>query len=197
MPVNSFRVDPIARVVQALASAAVCIAPLSVAHAFSQESARLEEVVVTAQRREESIQDVPIAISALDAESLRRQNIASAYDLLGKVPSLIVTSHGNPRNAEAVTIRGQGATYLAPVGVVNYFAEVPMIQSGIIANQGGPGTFFDVGSLQVLRGPRVPSSAATRRGVPCCWGRSDPARLCTGTCSCRVATMMTANSRAF
>jgi iron complex outermembrane receptor protein len=77
MPVNSFRVDPIARVVQALASAAVCIAPLSVAPAFSQDTARLEEVVVTAQRREESIQDVPIAISALDAESLRRQNIAA------------------------------------------------------------------------------------------------------------------------
>ena len=154
MSVSSFRVTPIARGVQALAAAAVCMVPLGVSPAFSQDNARLEEIIVTAQRREESIQDVPIAISAISAESLRQQGISSAFDLLGKVPSLTVTSAGNPRNAEVVTIRGQGATYLAPVGVVNYFAEVPLIQSGIIANQGAPGTFFDVGSLEVLRGPQ-------------------------------------------
>ncbi|WP_170150127.1 TonB-dependent receptor [Parahaliea mediterranea] len=122
--------------------------------AQAQEVGRLEEVIVTAQRRQESIQDVPIAISALDSDALRKQNIKNPYDLLGKVPSLNVSSSGNPRNAEVVTIRGQGATYLAPVGVVNYFAEVPLIQSGIIANQGGPGTWFDLSSLQVLRGPQ-------------------------------------------
>lgn len=154
MSARPFRRSPVSLSIQALAVAAASTVPLGVVPAFAQDAARLEEVVVTAQRREENIQDVPIAITAMDAEGLRQQNIASAYDLLGKVPSLIVTSHGNPRNAEAVTIRGQGATYLAPVGVVNYFAEVPMIQSGIIANQGGPGTFFDVGSLQVLRGPQ-------------------------------------------
>ncbi|MAC32487.1 MAG: hypothetical protein CME38_02645 [Haliea sp.] len=140
--------------VRALIASLATGAPVLATSALAQDSARLEEVVVTAQRREESIQDVPIAISAIDAESLRQQGISSAMDLLGKVPSLNVSSAGNPRNAEVVTIRGQGATYLAPVGVVNYFAEVPLIQSGIIANQGGPGTFFDVGSLQVLRGPQ-------------------------------------------
>tara|TARA_R100000900_G_scaffold127863_1_gene103032 strand:- start:210785 stop:213451 length:2667 start_codon:yes stop_codon:yes gene_type:complete len=140
--------------VRALIASLATGAPVLATPALAQDSARLEEVVVTAQRREESIQDVPIAISAIDAESLRQQGISSAMDLLGKVPSLNVSSAGNPRNAEVVTIRGQGATYLAPVGVVNYFAEVPLIQSGIIANQGGPGTFFDVGSLQVLRGPQ-------------------------------------------
>lgn len=115
---------------------------------------RLEEVVVTAQRREENIQDVSVAITALDSSSLRQQNINGSFDLLGKIPSLTVSNAGNQRNAEVITIRGQGATYLSPVGVVNYFAEVPLIQSGIIANQGGPGTFFDLGSLQVLRGPQ-------------------------------------------
>ncbi|MFO7551993.1 MAG: TonB-dependent receptor [Haliea sp.] len=140
--------------VQALVASCALGVPFAAAPLSAQEFTRLEEVVVTAQRREESIQDVPIAISAIDADRLRQQNINSAFDLLGKVPSLTVSSAGNPRNAEVVTIRGQGATYLAPVGVVNYFAEVPLIQSGIIANQGGPGTFFDIGSLQVLRGPQ-------------------------------------------
>ncbi|MFU8763909.1 MAG: TonB-dependent receptor, partial [Haliea sp.] len=154
MPARLFLRKQLPLTVQALVASCALGLPFIAAPLSAQEFARLEEVVVTAQRRQESIQDVPIAISAIDAERLRQQNINSAFDLLGKVPSLTVSSAGNPRNAEVVTIRGQGATYLAPVGVVNYFAEVPLIQSGIIANQGGPGTFFDIGSLQVLRGPQ-------------------------------------------
>ncbi|MBK7250759.1 MAG: TonB-dependent receptor plug domain-containing protein [Gammaproteobacteria bacterium] len=115
---------------------------------------RLEEVVVTANRREELIQSVPVAITAFNSEKLREQNIGSAADILGKVPSLFVSSEGTQRSAEVVTIRGQGQTYLASVGVANYFAEVPLIQGGITAHQGGPGTFFDLESLQVLRGPQ-------------------------------------------
>ncbi len=148
----------IALAVRAAALGCASGAPLNYVHAQEDAPARsvrmLEEIVVTAQRREESSQDVPVAITALDTERLRQQNISGAFDLLGKVPSLTVTSAGNPRSAEVITIRGQGATYLSPVGVVNYFAEVPLIQSGILATQGGPGTFFDLGSLQVLRGPQ-------------------------------------------
>jgi iron complex outermembrane recepter protein len=114
----------------------------------------IADIVVTANRREEAIQSVPVAISALSNETLREQNIASPTDLLGRVPSLNVASNGTQRDAETITIRGQGQSYLAPVGVVNYFAEVPLIQGSIIANQGGPGTFFDLESLQVLRGPQ-------------------------------------------
>jgi len=120
----------------------------------SADARGLEEIIVTAQRREENIQSVPVAITAFDNNSLREQNIASASDLNGKVPSVTVSSNGTMRNAEVVVIRGQGQTYLSPVGVVNYFAEVPLIQGGIVANQGGPGTFFDLESLQILRGPQ-------------------------------------------
>lgn len=114
----------------------------------------LEEIVVTAQRRAENIQDVSIAISAFDANTLRQQSIANAYDIVGKVPSVMVSTGGGPRNSEVVVIRGQGQTYLAPVGVANYFAEVPLIQGTIMPTQGAPGTFFDLESLQVLRGPQ-------------------------------------------
>lgn len=113
-----------------------------------------DEIVVTANRREEAIQDVPVAITALSAETLREQNISTAQDLLGMVPSVMIGANGTQRSAETVTIRGQGQTYLAPVGVVNYFAEVPLIQSTVLSNQGAPGSFFDVESLQVLRGPQ-------------------------------------------
>ena len=118
------------------------------------EATGLDEVIVTAQRREENIQSVPVAITAFDNNSLREQNITSPLDLNGRVPGVTVGNGGQQRNGEVVTIRGQGQTYLSPVGVVKYFAEVPLIQSGVLANQGGPGTFWDLSSLQVLRGPQ-------------------------------------------
>jgi len=114
----------------------------------------LEEVIVTAQRREENSQVVSVAVTAMSGEKLREMNISSAADLTGKVPSLFITSGANQRNVEVVVIRGQGQAYLSPVGVVNYFAEVPLIQGGITAIQGAPGMFFDLESLQVLRGPQ-------------------------------------------
>jgi iron complex outermembrane recepter protein len=112
------------------------------------------EIIVTANRREEAIQKVPVAITAFNSDTLREQSISNPYDLNGRVPSLVVTSNATQRDADGITIRGQGQTYLAPVGVVNYFAEVPLIQGSIIANQGAPGTFFDLDALQVLRGPQ-------------------------------------------
>ncbi|MCG3169989.1 MAG: Vitamin B12 transporter BtuB [Pseudomonadales bacterium] len=118
------------------------------------DSLGLDEIVVTAQRREENLQDVSVAISAFDGDALRQQNITSAFDIVGKVPGVMVSTGAGPRNAEVVVIRGQGQTYLSSVGVVNYFAEVPLIQGTIQPTQGGPGTFFDLESLQVLRGPQ-------------------------------------------
>jgi len=114
----------------------------------------LEQIIVTANRRAEAIQSVPVAITAMDAESLRERNITTAADLAGQIPSVQVTSNASQRSTEVIVIRGQGQTYLSPIGVVQYFAEVPLIQGGITAVQGGPGTFFDVESVQVLRGPQ-------------------------------------------
>lgn len=112
------------------------------------------DIIVTANRREEAIQKVGTAVTALSGNTLREQNISTASDLIGRIPSLNVTTNGQQREAETITIRGQGQTYLAPTGVVNYFAEIPLISGSIIGNQGGPGTLFDVESLQVLRGPQ-------------------------------------------
>lgn len=145
------------RALALLMSSAALLTPGAVQAQEASDTAAtlmLQEIVVTANRRAENIQSVPTAITALGGEALREQNISSPQDLLGKVPAVMVTSNGTTRNAETVIIRGQGQTYLAPVGVVNYFAEVPLIQGSVISNQGGPGTFFDLQSLEVLRGPQ-------------------------------------------
>jgi iron complex outermembrane receptor protein len=114
----------------------------------------LEEVVVTARRREENLQDVPLSITAFSADDLSRESITSAQDLLGKVPSLVIGPNATMRNAEVPNIRGQGATFGASSGVVMYWAEVPLPADSFTNNQGGPGMFFDVQSMQILKGPQ-------------------------------------------
>ncbi|PTU30462.1 TonB-dependent receptor [Stenotrophobium rhamnosiphilum] len=118
----------------------------------TQSRARIEEVVVTAQRTAENMQDVPIAISAISADDLRRDQISSPQDLNGRIPSLVITSGSQMRNTESPTIRGQGAQFGASPGVVIYIGEVAVPSDPVANNQGGPGKFFDLSSVQVLKG---------------------------------------------
>jgi iron complex outermembrane receptor protein len=111
--------------------------------------ASLEEVVVTARRREERLQDVPIAVTAFTTERLQQAQVTTARQLVGMVPSLNVNS-GNQRDFQRFAIRGQGATVGAGESVTAYFAEAPM--SPFIA--GGPGLYYDLENLQVLTGPQ-------------------------------------------
>ena len=55
----------------------------------------LEEVIVTAQRKAESVMDVPIAISAVGAEAIERQNVESVEDVLAQVPNVSFVSLGS------------------------------------------------------------------------------------------------------
>lgn len=152
--VNSRRMAALTAILLTTCAAMPAIGQTDAAVNEAQGGPGFGEIIVTANRREEAIQKVPVAITAFNTESLREQSISNPYDLNGRVPSLVVTANGTQRDADGITIRGQGQTYLAPVGVVNYFAEVPLIQGAIIANQGAPGTFFDLDTLQVLRGPQ-------------------------------------------
>ena len=111
----------------------------------------LEEITVTARRRQEALQDVPVAITALSADAIRKSDIRSAIDLQRQVPSLsVIGSLG--RNEEALTIRGLRPTgeFLgagAGPSVVSYFAEAP-------SRSGGPGLYLDLENVQVLKGPQ-------------------------------------------
>lgn len=125
----------------------------AVTSAASQPSrAGIEEVVVTAQRTAENMQDVPIAISAMSSEDLRRDQINSPQDLNGRVPSLIISTGSQMRNTESPTIRGQGAQFGASPGVVIYLGEVAVPSDPVANSQGGPGKFFDLSNVQVLKG---------------------------------------------
>ncbi|MBW2942487.1 TonB-dependent receptor [Zhongshania aquimaris] len=112
----------------------------------------LEEVVVTARRTEENLQDVPVAISTINSDDLRREQINSPQDLQGRVPSLVVGTGSQMRNTETPTIRGQGAQFGSSPGVVMYMAEVALPSDPVANYQGGAGKFFDLSNIQVLKG---------------------------------------------
>lgn len=108
------------------------------------------DIVVTAQKRSERLQDVPIAITALSAEGIESAGVTSTLEL-GKVTPGLVTAQAsgfyNPY------IRGIGSRVLGPGNeptVANYIDGVYMIdKQGLL--QGG---FSDIESVQILRGPQ-------------------------------------------
>jgi len=113
-----------------------------------------DEIIVTARRREESAQKVPVAITALTAEMLQERRIVGGQDLQGQVPSLSVSAGGQSRDVETIAIRGQGTNYTAAPAVVTYLAEVPLVAGRVVTLQGTPGQFLDLANIQVLRGPQ-------------------------------------------
>lgn len=141
------------------ASAMASLAPAHAAEPADDKSqsaaAEIAEVLVTARRREERAQDVPISITVLNGEALRERNIESAQELSAVVPSMNAST-STVRGATSYTIRGQGATLGAGPGVVAYFAEVPLPQGnlGSVTQGGGPGLYYDLQNIQVLKGPQ-------------------------------------------
>ncbi|HVI05269.1 MAG TPA: TonB-dependent receptor plug domain-containing protein, partial [Sphingomicrobium sp.] len=116
---------------------------------------QLQEVLVTARRREERLQSVPIAITAYSGEQLRTRNIDSQSDLAINTPSLVNNASGFPSElggSQSFAIRGQGPAYGAVPGTVVYFADVPDLSFAGI--DGRRGTYFDMQSVQVLKGPQ-------------------------------------------
>lgn len=112
----------------------------------------LEEVVVTARRREELLQDIPLAVTALSSEYLRDQNITRVEDLGIHVPSLRISSGGTGTNSPLITLRGQRpstVTITEDPAVPIYFAEVVLTPT-----QGTNLAMYDLANVQVLKGPQ-------------------------------------------
>ena len=115
----------------------------------------LESIVVTARRREESLQDTPVAITALSAAALDRQQIVSTTDLDKVAPNIQFHSYGTltgNNSAAQVFIRGIGQTDATPAvdpGVGVYIDDVYMGRA-----VGAAMEFRDIANVQILRGPQ-------------------------------------------
>ena len=100
--------DPMRRIYLAVACA-LCAAISPVGVAVAAES-MIEEVVVTATKREQSVQDVPIAISAFSGDDLAARGITDVYSLQQVSPSLFVNTSNSTTNGGTMRIRGVGTT---------------------------------------------------------------------------------------
>jgi iron complex outermembrane receptor protein len=108
----------------------------------------LEEIVVTAQRREENVQNIAVAVTALSGEMLADKAVARLDDLQFASPALTITDAGL---TQSVNIRGVGLASGSPQvtpGVATYVDGV--FQPAIVSTPG----FYDIGTIEVLRGPQ-------------------------------------------
>lgn len=110
----------------------------------------VEEIVVTAQRTAQSLQDVPIAVSAFSAETLQRQQINNTSDLQLTLPNITFTQTNF--GSGSFTIRGignlcVGTTCDASTGLS--LNEMPLLGTRLVETE-----FFDFERIEVLRGPQ-------------------------------------------
>jgi iron complex outermembrane recepter protein len=117
-----------------------------------QASGTLEQIIVTAQKREENLQKTPVSVSAVTQEMLEQRGIVDARDLTTIAPKVTTQSSPSSSNTLGIFIRGVGdgeplLTVDAPIGL--YVDGVPLGRT--------TGAIFDMVDLErveVLRGPQ-------------------------------------------
>ena len=115
----------------------------------------IEEVVVTARRREERVQSVPLAVTVFNQTSIEHQAIHEIRDLALHVPSIGAQSNQSDSNApfsDILRLRGLPGTEI-------YFAEVPLgnadYQIGTGLQHGlSEGNFYDLEDVEIIKGPQ-------------------------------------------
>lgn len=112
----------------------------------------VEEIVITAQRRSQSLQDVPLAVSAFTSEDIKNRQINNTLDLINYVPNLIGHNNTALGTANTYSMRGLAntesiSTFDPPIGT--YVDDIYVSRQG--ANNF---SFFDVERIEVLRGPQ-------------------------------------------
>jgi iron complex outermembrane recepter protein len=129
-------------IVAALAGYSATATQIAWAQAQGADQA-LEEIVVTATRREQNLQDVPLAVVAFTGDMLERQGIENMEDLKAVVPNLVVAGNLGGTDTASFTIRGipNVGTYIDGIWQVS--------NNGLLLRE-----FVDLDRVEVLRGPQ-------------------------------------------
>jgi iron complex outermembrane receptor protein len=135
-----------------LAAASTLLATMPVLAADAAAGAKvteLEEVTVTAQRKEESLSKTPVAVAVVSAEALVQAQVVSEQDLRTVTPGLTIRA-GLNSNQLNYSLRGESKDTFSGTrpGVLAYVNEVQ------IGGTGGSSAFYDLQSVQVLKGPQ-------------------------------------------
>lgn len=108
----------------------------------------IEEVVVTAQKREESIQDVPLTVTALGAETLEQFDVDDLFEIANLVPGMVFSRA--PDDGLALTLRGLGT----PARTQSFDQSVALFLDGMFVGKGRmySSAFFDVERMEIIKG---------------------------------------------
>lgn len=130
------------KTVMAVAVAGVC-APFS---AYAQ----IEEVVVTAQKREQNLQEVPIAISAVSEEMIVKTGVNTLSQVIPMVPGVTGSDFGLATNTWAIRGISSNDWTIGSEPSVGVFSDDSYVGRNILAT----GVFFDINRIEVVKGPQ-------------------------------------------
>lgn len=134
-------------------SALAIISPVLAQESPAPDGAGLDEIVVTAQKREQNLQDVPVAISAISQAKIEQLDIRDARDISGLAPSVSIAQPTTSMTAGVISIRGipSGAQESLSLDQANglYLDGVYIARSGAAALD-----VTDLARVEVLRGPQ-------------------------------------------
>ena len=151
-PINTSRYLMLASSVSlaALLSSVASAQPSPAGSSAVSESSAIDDIIVTAQRTSQSLQDVPIAVSAFTAEALERQQINNASDLQLSLPNITYTK-GN-FTGSSFTIRGIGDLCVGGTcdsATAIHTNDLPLFGTRLFETE-----YFDLERVEVLRGPQ-------------------------------------------
>ena len=114
----------------------------------SEASSQLDDIIVTAQKKQESLQNVPISVDVVGGETLDRLGLSNFDELSGKIPNFSVRKSGS---TSLISIRGIGSG-----GDRGFEQSVGMFIDGVFAgrDQQFAVPFFDLQRVEVLKGPQ-------------------------------------------
>ncbi len=138
----------------ALAAASFCTAAAAAGGPGSETSGALEEIVVTAEKRESTVQETAISISALSGDQLLNHDLASVEDIAAKVPGVSIRTAGPGQTEYEMRGLSAGGGTAATVGF--YLDETPLSANAVALNGRTviDPDLFDLNNVEVLRGPQ-------------------------------------------
>lgn len=133
----------------AAAIALLSVMPEPVSAQTSQARVGIEEIVVTARKREERLQDVPITVSVATSQMLESAQVRSGFDLARLIPGLTFETIGTVSNMKPI-IRGTSTNSNLP----NQQKNSTFIDGVYVSGNVVPPPFFDIARVEVLKGPQ-------------------------------------------
>ncbi|MBP6748587.1 MAG: Plug domain-containing protein, partial [Xanthomonadaceae bacterium] len=122
------------------------------AEAQAEDQSTLDTITVTARKREETLQDVPVAVTAFTSDTLDKLNVEDLSDLDAQVPNLTIYAARGSSSTVTAYIRGVGQS--DPLWGVDPGVGIYLDDVYIARPQGALLDVFDVNRVEVLRGPQ-------------------------------------------